>query len=75
MPDMPEVKGPIVRTEGQAHDECALGPCARVEAVPLPEAAVHGRFVAEAGEHAPVQRDASHSVPLLLLAPSRSPPV
>lgn len=46
LPEAPPA-GPIVRELERGHDECTLGPCARMEAVPLPEFEGQGRFVAE----------------------------
>lgn len=65
---------PVVTGEGQSHEECELGPCARTEALLLPRTGEQGRFTGEERGRTFVPQHASPSVPLLLLAPSRSPP-
>jgi hypothetical protein len=67
--------GPIVGAAEQPHERCELGPVARTEAVlpPAPVSCVH--VLAESRGRVFLPADPAPSVPLLLLAPSRSPPV
>ena len=73
-PADPRPDVPFVRELEQPHDECALGPVARMEAVLLAHFEARGVFVAEECGRVFVPAAPAASVPLLLLAPSRSPP-
>lgn len=73
-PASPAPAGPIVRELERVHDECALGPCARTDAVLPARAQVRALFLAEECGSVVVPAAPASSVPLFLLAPSRSPP-
>ena len=73
-PAVPRAAGPIVREGERPHEECALGPFARMEALPPAHVAQRGLFVAEECGRVLVPEAPAASVPLFLLAPSRSPP-
>ena len=73
-PANPRPDAPVVRESEQPHDECTLGPLARMEAVPPAHVEARGQFVAEECGRVFVQAAPAPSVPLVLLAPSRSPP-
>lgn len=70
----PVPAGPLVKAGEREHHECLLGPCARTEAVLLAHAEARAPFVAADRGRVHVPAAPSSSVPLLLLAPSRSPP-
>ena len=70
----PVPAGPIVRAGDGTHDECSLGICARMESVLPAHVEVPLGFLAEPRGRVIVASDAAPSVPLLRLAPSRSPP-
>jgi hypothetical protein len=70
----PRSAGPIFRETERPHDECAFGPFARTEVVPLAQVERRGVFVAEERGRVFLPTAPAASVPLLLLAPSRSPP-
>ena len=74
-PVCPTPAAPILRETERAHEECTLGPYTRTEAVLLAEAQEHGLFLAERLGCVFVPDAPTPSVPLFLLAPSRSPPV
>lgn len=74
-PASPAPDGPVVREVERAHDECPLGPSARTEAVLLARAEVRALFLPEDRGRVFVPAEPISSVPLFLLAPSRSPPV
>ena len=71
----PPSSGPIVRASEGAHHECSLGACARTEAALVPDQPAPARVLGEPRVVALVPAEATPSTPLLLLAPSRSPPV
>jgi len=73
-PESTPPAGPIVREGVPPHDECALGPYTRAEMALLAHVEGRGLFVAEPCGRAFVSATAVASVPLFLLAPSRSPP-
>jgi hypothetical protein len=74
-PENPLPRGPVAREPAPAHDGCSVGPYARIEAIPPAHDEGHGLLVAEPRGRAFVPAAPVASVPLLLLAPSRSPPV
>jgi hypothetical protein len=74
-PVAPTPAAPIVRGNEREHEECALGPYTPTEAVLLGEAQGHGLFLAERVGYVFAPTAPTPSVPLFLLAPSRSPPV
>jgi hypothetical protein len=67
-------EGPIVRASGDEHEECSLGACARREALLPVHVDTAGRILPDPVGRVFVASDATPSVPLLLQAPSRSPP-
>ena len=74
VPADPSPDAPVARETEPPHDECTLGPLARMDALPPAHVEVRGQFVAEECGRAFVPAVPTAAVPLFLLAPSRSPP-
>lgn len=70
----PIASGPIVRANDVAHHECSLGACARTEAALVPDTLALTSVLDEPRVLVRAPTEARPSVPLLFLAPSRSPP-
>jgi len=66
--------GPVYRNEGRSHEECSLGPCARLETAPLPAMTVVSAPLVLGCAPAFLRDDPLPDSALFLLAPSRSPP-
>ena len=65
---------PAYRAEGRAHDECPLGPQARIESTPLPDAPRVLGLPGALPLATLVESARATSIPLLFLAPKHSPP-
>jgi len=74
IPIGPITPGPRVRPLDAPHEECDLGPLARTEGVVPASIEQRGQFVAEECGRVVAPDAPVLSVPLFLLAPSRSPP-
>jgi hypothetical protein len=72
---LPEAGHPRVVAGDAPHEECGFGPCARVEALPSVTAEIQVRLVPERRTRVLVPDEPDPSIPILRLAPSRSPPV